>query len=211
MIENTYLSTAYFPPIQYFTKIIDSQNIFLELQEHFPKQTYRNRCHIYGANGLQVLSIPIENHSKTTLVKDIKIAYHTPWQKNHWRSIKSAYKNAPYYDHYIDNLHSFFSYKEPFLVDLNQKIMNVLSELIAIPWNPTPTTQYNKEVDNDWRNGIHPKTQYAKEDKSFADTSYFQLFAEKHGVLNNLSIIDLLFNEGNGTLIEIKKSIKRIN
>ena len=208
MIETVHLSTAYFPPIQYFSKIIDSQNTCIEIHEHYQRQTYRNRCHIYGANGIQALSIPIEKHKKDTLIKDIKIAYHTPWQNNHWRSIMSAYKSAPFFDHYSAILKPLFSTKETFLLDLNQKIMEVITKIIGLNWNPILTHQYTKDVKNDWRQGIHPKKQHSINDPLFNAMEYYQVFSDKHDFIANLSIIDLLFCEGNGTLLEIKKSIK---
>ncbi len=201
-----YLSISYLPNIQYFTKTIAAGEIVLEAQENYQRQSYRNRCHIYGANGIQVLTIPVEKMLENKLIRDITIAYHTPWQANHWKSIVSAYKNSPYFEHYESELISFYQRREKFLWDFNLKLFMRLLELLNIKLTINKTTSYTPIVSNDWRNAIHPKAKYSRADHDFNPTPYYQVFAEKHGFIPNLSIIDLLFNEGPGAIQVLKKS-----
>src|SRR5438552_842424 len=102
------LSTAYFPPIEYFQKIIFADKIQIEKHENFVKQTYRNRCHVLGTNGLQILSIPLVNTHEKILIGDKRISNREDWQKLHWRSITSAYRNSPFFIYYEDELKIFF-------------------------------------------------------------------------------------------------------
>lgn len=131
-MPTTLLSTAYFPPIQYISKIKNSDNTIIEQWENFGKQSYRNRCIILTANGTMPLVVPVEKANSKTLIKDLKITYATNWQKNHFKSIESAYKNSPYYDYYIDELMPFFEDKELFLFDYNTKILNTILDIINI-------------------------------------------------------------------------------
>lgn len=203
------LSTAYFPNIQYFTKIALSETVYIECHENYQRQSYRNRCHIYSSNGLQVLSVPIEKHTESKKISDIKIAYHTLWQKNHWRSIVSAYNNSPYFEHYSDHIAPIFSKRYKYLLDLNFEILETCLKLLGIgkTINKTETYQSSKTVD--WRNGIHPKSQYQIQDTSFRPYAYYQVFADKHGFQPNLSIIDTIFCEGVYTTSLINRSINQ--
>jgi len=186
------LSTAYLPPVEYFQKIASTDKIIIEPHEHFVKQTYRNRCTIYGANGVLALSIPLENtHDKTTITQK-KISYKQNWQKLHWRSIESAYRNSPYYIYYADELKVFYENEFELLIDYNTEQLKVLLKLLKIKTEIAFTEAFEKEVEPDFRNTISPKT--SMEEKNFKP--YTQVFSEKHGFKPNLSIIDLLFNKG---------------
>ncbi len=190
------LSTAYLPPIGYFQKIISSDTFFIEKHEHFVKQTYRNRCHIYGANGIQQLSIPLINAHEKTLISEKKIAYTQSWQKLHWRSIESAYRNSPYFLYYEDELKVFYQQEFEFLLEYNTEILKTLLKLLKIKTEIYFTDSFEKEAENDFRNSISPKTQI--EESHFK--KYSQVFTEKHGFKSNLSILDLLFNQGPNSL-----------
>ncbi len=207
-MDEVLLSTSYFPNIQYFTKILASRRVILEAHEHYQRQSYRNRCHIYGANGLQALSVPVEKHVGNTKITDIRIAYHTPWQLNHWRSIRSAYENSPYFEYYADYVEPLFNKRYPFLWDLNREILEIQLKLLNIKTEIVQTTDFQNKHPYNWRNNIHPKSQYATPDSQFVEIQYHQVFADKHGFLPNLSLIDTLFCEGPGTTAIIKKSIK---
>lgn len=126
-MSNILVNTAYFPPVQYFTKIHDCTEIWIEQYESYGKQSYRNRCDIMTANGAMTLSVPVvKGSSIKILTKDVQVDYSTNWQKLHFKGIESAYKNSPYYDYYIDNFMHFFERKEKFLLDLNTKILKEL-------------------------------------------------------------------------------------
>lgn len=184
-------STAYFPPISYFQKIVSSDVITLEKHEHFVKQTWRNRCHILGANGVQVLSVPLVNTHEKTLITEKRIAYIEKWQNQHWRSIESAYRNSPYFIYYEDELKVFFENEFEFLFEYNTDIFKLLLKLLKIELKLQFTSAFEREVEQDLRNSILPKGTTNSNQKP-----YTQVFSDKHGFLADLSILDLLFNKG---------------
>ncbi len=197
MTKKVILSTAYLAPVQYFTKLFKYDEIFIEKHENFIKQSYRNRCKIYGANGELSLSIPVKKISVKTKIKDLLIDYDTNWQKLHWKSIESAYRSSPFFEFYEDDLKPFYEKKYKFLLDLNLEIQNVILEYLDLEINLKFTDKYchilTEEID-DFREQIHPKKE--AKDLDFISVEYTQVFQEKHGFIPNLSIIDLLFNEG---------------
>lgn len=192
------LSTAYLAPIQYYTKITMCDEVCIEAYENFVKQTYRNRCVIYGANGELTLSIPITKNSPKVLTKDIRIDYSTNWRKMHLKSIESAYRSSPFFEYYIDDFLPFFTKEFKFLIDFNTEIQKVVLEHLEIENNIHYTTdyQFSKDLINtkDFREKISPKKTIT--DLDFISNEYNQVFIEKLGFKQNLSIIDLLFNEG---------------
>ena len=111
-MDTALLSTAYLPPIQYFSVLKKNKTVAIEHHEHFVKQTYRSRCHIYGANGMLKLSIPVMHSRERTIIKDIRISYNDNWQKLHWRSIESAYRCSPYFEYYESEFASYYSEKK---------------------------------------------------------------------------------------------------
>lgn len=185
------LSTAYLPPVLYFRKIAKSPGIFLEKQEHFVKQTYRNRCYILGANGVLALIIPLVNTHEKTPISEIRIAYNQNWQQQHWKSIESAYRNSPYFIYYADELREFYAGKPPYLLEYNTSLLKVLLRLLKIETEILFTEEYLKEASDDHRYDISPKNLRAG-----IFPVYTQVFGEKLGFQSNLSIIDLLFNLG---------------
>ena len=200
------LSTAFFPPIQYFTKLYGQSKISLEACENYQKQSYRNRCCIYGANGVICLNVPIlKGRSPGMLVKDARISYATTWQKQHLKSIESAYKNSPFFEFYIDELYRFWNEKFDFLFDLNTQVMNCLIKLIELPELEIVETKHFKvnTSNEDFRFSIHPKVSYT-DDETFTAREYQQVFSERFGFKANLSILDLLFLKGPETDLYLK-------
>ena len=193
------LSTAYLPPVDYFRAIRTYSGCFIERWENYQKQSYRNRCCIYSANGVLPLVIPIVRVGGRQSITEVKIDYTKDWQKQHWRAIHSAYKSTPFFDHYQDEIYPFYSsIKEELLFNLNSKLLSVILDILGLPSALNYTADYKEECPNDFRNSIHPK----RKSPLIADTNieYHQLFAHKYGFAANLSIIDLLFNEGPDTL-----------
>ena len=194
------LSTSYFAPIQYYCKLIQHSNILIEQWENYSKQSYRNRCNIYGANGALALSVPVvKATSKKILTKDVKISYDTNWQKLHFKGIESAYKSSPYYEYYIDDLEKFFTQKWEFLLDYNMDIQNEVFQILDIEPKVELTNDYIEVAETelvDFRDSIHPKTSKAKKDFEFNPEIYTQVFGDKHGFIPNLSILDVIFNLG---------------
>lgn len=197
------LFSSYFAPIQYYSKLLLHDAIIIEHHEHFQKQTYRNRCHIYGANGLLKLSIPMKHgegeHAK---MKDMQIADESDWCKIHWRSIESAYRCSPYFEFYEDALKPLYDKEYKYLVDFNQASFETILKALKMPVNVTYTSEYTAVYPSgivDYRNSITPKQSKTKLDTAFNSPEYLQVFAPKLGFIENLSILDLLFNEGSNS------------
>jgi len=193
------LSTAYFAPVRYFSKLSAYPEIYIEQHENFVKQTYRNRAVILGANGPISLIVPVEKgRSQKVKIKDLRIAYDEEWQRNHWRTIFSAYNSSPFFEYYADDVEMFFRKKHEFLFDFNQKITETILETLEIPVNLNLTEYFEQIPENclNFRQQISPKTHMIDPDPHFIAQPYTQVFAEKFGFVPDLSILDLLFNEG---------------
>lgn len=206
------LSTTYFGPIQYYSKLASVKKVVLERFEHYPKQTYRNRCVIYSANGPQTLSIPVSRGEELKIyTKDLRIDYAMNWQKIHFKAIESAYRCTPFYEYYIDDLILFFEKKYEFLFDYNLEIIHKLLSTINIDTKIELSDRYIKETDlgyQDLRETIHPKKRMNTIDREFTPPIYRQVFEPKHGFIANLSILDLLFNAGTDTRALLLQSHK---
>ncbi len=189
------ISTAYLGSVEYFAFIVQNEKAIIDSGEHYIKQTYRNRCEIYATSGKLSLIIPVikvnGNHTK---IKDIRIAYTEQWQKVHWRAIVSAYNQSPFFLYYRDELEGFYLNTFDYLLDFNLKITETVLNLIGIDNMIEKSVGYIEKNDSDrldLRNHFSPKKKPAT-----VMPEYVQVFSDKQGFIPNLSIIDLLFNEG---------------
>lgn len=194
----TLLSTTYCGPVQWYQKLYRSEEVLMERQETFQKQTYRNRCVIATTNGLQTLTVPVER-SSSNLIKDIRISNHGNWRHQHWFALMSAYNESPFFDYYQDDFRPFYERQYDFLYDFNMEICHKVCELIDIQPNIKETNFYRsvgvKEFRIiDFRSAINPK--HPADDADFVPRRYYQVYERKHGFQPNLSILDLLFNMG---------------
>jgi len=189
VLNNQLLPTAYLAPISYYAILLQDPNCRIELNEHFIKQSIRNRCDIYGANGKLRLSIPKQRKgSSKTIIENLKISYRNNWQKQHWNAIESAYNSSPFFEYYKDDLKPFFEEKEEYLVNFNSKLQNAILSMIQQKNMIKNTTEYLHKGDFfDLRNYTWKLKNQEK---------YDQVFMEKQGFIPNLSILDLLFNLG---------------
>jgi hypothetical protein len=196
------LSTAYLAPVQYYSKLARFPAVLIENEEHYSKQSYRNRCDIYSANGQQTLSIPVmKGQGPKAKITEVRIDYTENWQKLHWKSFESAYRNSPFFDFVADEIYGFYEKQIPLLFDFNLQLQQVVTELLEIDVEIKFTGRYEKQYIEpfiDYRDSIHPKKRCRQPDPLFEVSSYYQVFEEKHGFIKNLSIIDLMFNEGPG-------------
>ena len=215
---NCILSTTYFGPIQWYQKL-NRFDCFIDDQEHFVKQTYRNRCLIATTQGIQALTVPIEKNEASRMkdeesaramdsssftlhspfIKDVRISDHGNWRHLHWNALKSAYGESAFFEYYADDIHPFFEKKWDFLWDFNWEIMEKMCELLQnvppIPLKGGIDTLPSGVEGADFRQAIQPKHPF--EDPGFTPKPYYQVYRHKHGFIPNLSILDLLFNMGN--------------
>jgi hypothetical protein len=203
------LSTTYLGPIRYFSRFFLSYPVLIERNENYLKQSYRNRCIIYGANGPLTLIVPVQRGSfHKTAINELEIDYDTNWQANHWRSIISSYKSAPFFEFYIDDLIPYYQKEFRFLIDYNTSLMNVFLRHLEIKQGFSFTKSFIKQYPSkllDFREKIHPKKSFR--DPFFKNLEYTQVFSPKHGFIPNLSILDLLFNLGPESAEFLGKSI----
>lgn len=197
------LLPTYFPSISHFVAMAQSEKIVFEMEDNFQKQTNRNRTYIYSPNGVHLLNIPVKHskqiHQKT---KDIKIETDFDWQKQHFKSLEAAYRSSPFFEYFEDEIRPIFEKKHTFLLDLNFEAMNMVSKCLRMKFEYDTTSEYFHEVDSNTILDFRTLAD-GKKDKSQFEV-YTQVFEEKHGFLNNLSILDLLFNEGRYALDYLK-------
>jgi hypothetical protein len=197
------LQTTYFGPVQWYQKLARYDRCLIEQYDSFQKQTYRNRCIIMTANGIQALTVPVVHHGE--VVKDIRISDHNQWRRVHWNALQSAYSESPFFEYYADDIRPFYEKRFDFLVDFNEAIRHTVCELIDLHPSVGYTDGYvladgacqSADI-TDFRDVIHAK--HPQPDADFEAKPYWQVFLRKHGFLPNLSILDLLFNMGNESI-----------
>lgn len=203
---NLLVYPTYFPSISHFVAIAKADKITFEIEDNYQKQTNRNRTYIYSPNGIQLLNIPVkhskEKHQQT---KDIKIETAFDWQKQHFKSLEAAYRTSPFFEYFEDAIYPIFSKKHDFLIDLNFETIEIVTKCLGKKLEFNKTVEYFHEAPDfvDLRNLANGKKDTA------VFEPYTQVFGDKHGFINNLSILDLLFNEGRYALDYLKQqSIK---
>ena len=177
------LPTSFFGPVSWYEQIARaSEPIYIEAHENFQKQTLRTRCRIATANGVQTLTVPVSGSGS---IKDIKISDHNNWRHLHWQALSSAYGSSPFFEYYADDFAPFYEKKWEFLADFNEDLLRLICSLIDIDTPISRTTAYAGEL-----------PEFPQVEKL-----YYQVFARKHGFLQDLSIVDLLFNMGPESLL----------
>ena len=192
--------------------------VYIETCENYQKQSYRNRCRFYAADGVQSLSFPVihENGTYKHPVKDIKLDYSTPWLLQHKRAVVSAYRTSAYFEYYQDELFAILDSCPEKLLDLNMALLRFFIEKIGLKVDLRLTEEYSKDgiikdIDgndihcDDLRDSIHPKRTNTILTDLALGKPYFQVFAPKYGFQSDLSIMDLLFNEGPDSIIYLKR------
>ena len=195
------LSSVYAGNIDYYSSLITSKSAIIDIHEFFRKQSYRNRCVIAGANGPLNLIVPIQRGSGKTKVKDIKIDHSQNWKKIHWKSLESAYRTSPYFEYYEHLFYPVYNeYKLKFLVDLNDKMAEIILSCLQFEKTVHKSNHYLSTVIglSDYRQKIHPK----QPSLDFSTgVKYIQVFEDKLGFFPNLSVLDLVFNEGPNAIV----------
>jgi hypothetical protein len=200
---------TYFAPIIQYVAMVQTENVVFEVEDNFQKQTYRNRCYIYGANGRQLLTVPVVHlkNSGKQKTKDIQIDTASNWQKLQVKALQSAYSSSPFFEFYEEDLLPIFEKQYKFLLDLNIKTFAVICESLQmeIPYMQTKDFQLELPHEQDFRFLAN-----AKSTADFDLKKYVQVFDEKYGFLSNLSILDLLFNEGPNALNYLESQHKKL-
>lgn len=199
-MQNILLPVFYLPSISWFSEFLNAENeVTFEQFENFPKQTYRNRANIYGANGKLSLIIPI-NHNGNRVYKDIEISYREDWQNLHWKSIKTACQSSPYFEFYEDKLKKIFETKEKSLLDFNIKSIKIILDILKTEKAYSLNEEYIKNPEQ-----INFRERFsAKNPTEYEMAEYYQTFSDKMGFLADLSILDLICNKGPESLTYIK-------
>ena len=193
---------TYCPSIATFVAIAKADSVVMEVQDNYQKQTYRNRCYIYAANGKLQLSIPVVFSQKNRQkYSEVKIANTYKWQDNHWKSLESAYRTSPFFEFYADELQPLFTETFDTILEFNLKCFELICDCLQLELDYSKTEVYDKEPKNtiDYRALVN-----AKKETIIPLKPYTQVFKAKHGFINNLSILDLLFNEGTNAVSYLK-------
>ena len=190
----------YFGPISCWKQIINS-NILWDVHQNYIKQTYRNRTFIHSANGLQILTVPVKHSKIKFSMLEAKIDNSIAWQKNHWRSIESAYSSSPFFEFYKDSLEEVYIKEYTYLTKFNFDIIKLILEWTDIEMKSELSKDYKIGYENslDLRKNMENKKYSCSE-----NLKYRQVFSDKNGFLNDLSIIDLIFNEGPNSISYLK-------
>lgn len=210
------IELPYTGSISFYLSLLQSEKIIFEKHEHYRKGSYRNRCHIQNANGLLSLSIPlVKGKNQHSPIKDVKICYEQNWQKLHWIGLTSSYRRSPYFEYYEDLIYPFYHAKIPYLIDYNEQFFEVISKIIGLSFTYSFTEKYENSEElslkkmGDFR-GIH----HPHKDKNkiyFSYLSYLQVFSDRMPFLENLSILDLIFNRGPKSRIYLEECLKLNN
>ncbi|MEK6780785.1 MAG: WbqC family protein [Bacteroidota bacterium] len=190
------IELQFLPSLEYFCALLRFDQIILERHEYYIKQSYRNRCYINTSQGTGMLTVPVSAKRGKVFFKDVRIDYSTKWQNNQWRTLQSAYRNAPFYEHYEEALHKLIFSGNIFLFDLNRSLLSFCLKSLRLELNLSESVAYEKEPDSsieDLRSVIHAKTPHS-EHSFYKPIPYHQVFGNMF--VSNLSIIDLLFCEG---------------
>lgn len=189
----TLFTTAYFPSISYMARFLAEDEPVVEIWETYHKQTYRNRCRVMTANGVESLSVPVVKvNGNHTMTKDMAISPIEPWQHIHSRCLESAYKASPYFDHYYDYLKPIFEGHFERLIDLNDAALGAVFKMLKVKKEIVHTTDYVRDCENDFREVFTPKKPF----DANLFPAYYQVFSEKFPFAPDLSVLDLIFNEG---------------
>ena len=208
-MQGLIIEPHYIPNLRYFSRFLISKSIILDDKSLFRKQSYRNRSYILSANGILPLIVPVCKGRSTTIFKDIRIDNTLLWQKNHWKSIVSAYNKSSYFEFYQHLFEIFYTKHYDFLLDLDLEIINTVSTILFPGFEITLLSDYHEKIENltDFRDCIDPKPRFNKADDIFITNNYTQVFSDRFDFVPDLGIIDLIFNHGPDSRNVLKKSL----
>lgn len=191
-METVLLPSAYLPPVRFFSAM-KTGSVLIEQYDSYVKQTYRNRCVIATANGMQPLTVPtVRPDTPKQIMKDVRISDHGDWRRQHWNALESAYMNSPFFMYYQDDFRPFYEKKYEFLLDFNMELTRIILELAHMKVELNLTESYGATY-----NSVTDLRALAEPGQGTSGARpYWQVFGRKHGFLPGLSAVDLLFNMG---------------
>lgn len=193
MNETGKFSMLYAAPVCYFAQMMKAEEIEIEQWEFYEKQSFFNRCQIASESGAMSLAVPVEKPHGKIPVREIRISEHGNWRQLHWRALEAAYRNSPFFEFLADDFAPIFEKKQTFLFDFNLEILTKILELLKFKQKLKFSESFKKDGDfDDFREVFHPKKKL-----NFQTPRYYQVFEQKFGFLENLSVLDLVFNMGN--------------
>ena len=199
---NCLIHPTYFPNIAHFSAMLKADDVYFEVCDNYQKQSYRNRTEIYAANGKLTLTVPVSYTQKNRqLYKEVQIANENQWQQQHLKSLQSAYSMSPFFEYYIDDLMPLFETQFDYILDFNLNCFEVLLDCLQLSIAPIKSLIFEKVPlkQNDFRALVN------RNHKLNSFQYYTQVFSEKHNFISNLSILDLLFNEGPNAELYLKQ------
>lgn len=197
------LHPTYFPSIAQCVAMVQAKKVTFEVCDNYQKQTYRNRMNIYGAQGKMPLTVPVVYSQKNRQeYKDILISNDESWQDTHWKSIQSAYHSSPFFEFYEHDLMQLFNEEAAHVMDFNFRCLNAILECLQLnlQFDLTSAFEVNPHNKTDYRYLVNHRKETAQPLKP-----YVQVFDDKHGFIPNLSILDLIFNEGPNALLYLEQ------
>ncbi|MGC9151418.1 MAG: WbqC family protein [Microbacter sp.] len=208
------VAATYLGPLSYFAHLLNAKEVWIEQHENYLKQTYRNRCVILAANGIMVLSIPVDKGNRSNCpIRDVRLSTHSDWQTLHWRSIESAYNSSAFFDYYRDDFEAIYQKQWTFLFDFDLQFLETVFRCLDLSPNIRFTEFYEKTCAAEWEDLrysiVHSSTR--SQNVGCAMIPYYQVFHQKFGFIPNLSIIDLLFNMGPESVLILQKMIEGVN
>ncbi|WP_128543925.1 WbqC family protein [Larkinella soli] len=209
LCRNVRIELHYLPGLAYFAAISPFDTVWLEAAEHYQKQSYRNRCYVLTANGVDRLTVPVLDGTHHQPIRNVRIDYRQPWPDRHWQSLVAAYGKAPFFEYYAQELRTVLIANRKFLFDLNLELLTICLKWLGWKKEVRLTETFEKQVDDDFFD-LHGKLKARGDDQSgsiYRPVSYPQNFGNVF--VPNLSLMDLIFNQGPHSSDVLKESLRQ--